>query len=191
MSHIKRVDELYKSTYMSAAIKLRGNHNNRADRLINWAREKGLPEKVDRDCPHKFYFSNNSVCKYRSDMEGYFSIINIKNAADTSNYRSDIKAYDVFLTSDYGKKIKIIVLLDDDPTWISMKFSEPNEKGEWMSGCEFYFERRRDAVQFKKYLHESISDDNGPFKHDEVNVSLIKINSMYKSDNPGFKKEKS
>lgn len=188
MNSIKKVNELYKSTYLSAAKKLAGQHNDRADKLIDWGSEMGSPEKVDRDHPHRFKLSNNKISKYKSDMGGYFSIIGIKNA-DSSKYRSDIQAYDVFLTSDSGKKIKIVVLLDSDPTWIQMQFSENYDETKWTSGEIFYFERRKDAVQFKKYLHESISDDDGPFKDDDVNVSLININRMYTSDNPWYKKK--
>ena len=190
MSRIKKVDELYKSTYISAADKLTGNHNDRANRLRDWAHEKGSPAKFDRDHPHRFYFSQYKQLHYNSDMNGYFSIVEIKRG-NSSNYRSDICVYDVYFRSDYNKKIKIIVLLDSDPTWVELRLSLPYSKSdteEWTSGGSFLFEKRKDAIEFKKYLHESISDDEGPFKDDEINVSLININRMYISNNLWYKK---
>ena len=200
MKHIKKIDDvifekLYKSTYLSAHDKLRNQHPSRASKLKEWAAKKGKSEfsngKVDRVWPYKFELYNNELIGHvKEDFLGYFSITGMY--CDLSDTR--VARYKVQLMNDYGQKIEIrfvvkhseygsavyttILLLN-----IHHDFS-PNRDGEMTPRYEnrFLFDRRLDALQFKRYLvEEGIPDLEDHPKYLTEFISSISVNDLYKT----------
>lgn len=176
MRYIMKLDELYKKTYISASNKLEPNHKERSQKLIDWASEKGLPAKFDRECSHKFEFCKYIGNKYDPKLYGYFFITGIKESTNASS----LLVYDVFLHSDYDNDVKISVFLDkgdDHPTELYMKFYilySSDEQDRWSDNSKiFRFENRKDAMEFKKYLCDFLKDERG------IDASKVPINSMF------------
>ena len=57
-------------------------------KLIDWASEKGLPAKFDRECTHKFEFCKYIGNKYDPNLYGYFFFFLLKNQQMHHRYLS-------------------------------------------------------------------------------------------------------
>jgi len=191
MKHIKKIDDiifekLHKSTYMNAHDKLSHQHKERANKLKDWAMDKGKSEfskmEADRVWPHKFVFSNyksmvdpnNSI---RRKVDGYFSIVGMDIDSNTRNYRT----YNVSLMSDYGRKLTISLKLyvHDSGEKRFTQFQKMMVRwGEYYE-MEFSFENRIDALQFKRYIVEEGLPDMNVTEEEIKFVSLLSVNQLY------------
>ena len=109
MKHIKKIDELFKSTLLSAHDKLKELHPTRASKLKNWADEKGESEfskpDIDRIYPYKFVLSNNSgLSDVKEEFLGSFTITNIE---EVGNLRPGFYGVMVFVMNEFGQKALI------------------------------------------------------------------------------------
>lgn len=114
MKHLKRISELYKSTYLKASDKLLyKSHPTRSKNIKYWAEEKGQSEfskvNIDRIYPHAFIFSNHKDIKDKSwigdRLLGKFYITGADKV--TGQYTSDADAIQVRMMNDWGQTIKI------------------------------------------------------------------------------------
>ena len=172
MKHIKKIDELFKSTLMSAHDKQKTLHPTRASNLKDWAGEKGESEfskfHVDRIYPYKFVFSNiSNLSDVKEEFLGSFYITNIEKVP---NLRDGYFGVLVYMMNDFGQKIQIYLSFTN--TGISnfkIKFGTDYKR-------EFRFEDRRDALQFKKFLVEDGLPEVGI---SQSIVSNISINQLF------------
>ena len=163
MKHLKHINELLKSTLVSAADKAyKYGHHKRYNRFLNHADKKGENVPVDKIFPHAFSFENvkNSnftefVSPHTEDSNPpYFYITDWKFTNDSiikGNYSVDFK---VMLKSNYGRELFIDLHIYDNlelRTWLEM----PQPK----IGQYFNFKNRKDAVQFKKFLIEDLTPE--------------------------------
>ena len=175
MKHILSINELYKSTYISAANKMGGRHGSRKSDLIKHADLKGINEPIDREFHHRFIFDKidfPSDFYYGVHPKGfskeelkkmgpfapnppYFFISNFKYETDglynSSSYSE--KKWQLVLRidfkSNYGDVINILCYFNLNKE-VAIHVSKPNNPSE--SSRRIYFSNRKDAVMFKKFL---------------------------------------
>lgn len=174
MKHLLKLDELYKSTYKSAADKLKYRHKKRSEEIMRWAEERGKSElqkkHIEREHPYSFSFNS---CKSLSDIKekflGEFYITNNDmTGGATHNHQVQI-----IMTSDWGIKISIkITYIVSTFKVTSCKILFNYQSGKFNSERDFLFNNRKDAIEIRKYLVENVSSI---FK----NMSL---NDIYTSD---------
>jgi len=177
MKHIKKIDELYKSTLLRAHDALKWQHPKRAINLKKWAEEKGESEfsKFDseRIWPYKFVFSNNSrLADVSGDFLGSFSIIDIE---ENDRVATDYFGVKVFMMNEFGQKVLISFSCNYNERNMSMKIVFGN------SGKIFLFENRKDALQFKKFLLEEGLEHLNMKKEIGI-VSNISINKLFRTE---------
>jgi hypothetical protein len=180
MKHIKKIDELFKSTLMSAHDKLKTLHPTRASNLKDWADEKGESEfskfHVDRIYPYKFVFSNiSNLSDVKDQFLGSFYITDVEKdeTIETQRYFGVL----VYMMNDFGQKIYIYLSFTNGIATntgivnFKIKFGKDYkyERG-------FRFEDRRDALQFKKFLVEDGLPEVGI---SQSIVSNISINQLF------------
>lgn len=172
MKHLKRISELYKSTYRSAASQLKSKHPKRAEKIMAWAEEKGKSElskeDVERIYPHPFVFSDNKDAKGRWEerLMGKFYIIDIEV---NSGYRAGYFGVKVHLMNDWGQRITI------DVTWgegdhVGLKLGEP---GRPSYDFNFLFDRRQDARHLVRFINEWCEDEKPRIKKPELRINKL------------------
>jgi len=182
MKHLKKIDELFKSTYKSAADKLKRKHPMRSKIIMNWAEEKGDSElkkfHIDRQWPHKFEFDNESLVDIKDDyFLGSFSIIEFSKPSLRQGYEGVF----VEMINDWGQRLMIRVSWSylEYENWFNMKINFDYSNGKYQGERDFEFNNRKDAIQFKKYLIEI-------YENDEIHLNKsprdISINSLYRTE---------
>lgn len=172
MKHLKKISELYKSTYRSAADQLKSKHPKRSEKIMAWAEEKGKSElskeDVERIYPHPFVFSGNkdATGRWEEKLMGKFYIINIKV---NSSYRTGYFGIDVHLMNDWGQRIIIYV------TWgegghTTLKLGEP---GSSSYDFHFLFDKRQDARHLIRFINEWYEDEEPGIKKPELRINKL------------------
>lgn len=181
MKHIKSISELYKSTYRSAAEKLKGQHPSRSSNLMNWADTKGESEfskfDVDRDYPHPFEFNNKSLQDVKDEY--FLGKFYITGSYEATGLRPGFYGINVKMMSEWGNLVEIYLVSDLEPdSYLKMaiRFGEVEGDKPKFKRDDFLFDNRKDAVQFKKYLIEMYDNDELDFAFDPHD---IKINKLY------------
>lgn len=170
--------ELYKSTYRSAAKKLANkHHHSRAEVLRKHAEESGITafskkDGFDREYHHPFIFSENKILTKsrlpKSLFLGKFFIIG-------HEFRNN--CFCVKFGSDYGKSFLVLIKF----TRKGDMYMEISYNGDVV---EFLFSNRKDAINFRKYVLESIDDSSGnstaiKYAKEKLKPESILINSLY------------
>ncbi len=169
MKYLLKIDELYKSTYKSAADKLRGKHQKRSSDIMNWAEEKGESElkkkHIERDYPHAFTFTDDNLSKVY--LGKFYITGGTKEKASTwSIPASQIR---VTMMGEWGQEITMsLFVYDDDIRTANHKMSVSGK----YSVNDFLFNNRKDALEFKKYIVQNI---------DEM-YSKLSVNDLYSTN---------
>ena len=172
--------ELYKSTYMSAASELEGGHKKRAEQLRQHAAEKGISafmgkEGFDRIYGHPFIFENYSQLKNREYFLGKFFITGFEDHV-YGTYRSNYHGVKVIMQSDYGKKIRVeLVVGPENHCKIDVEYG-PTEIS------NFKFENRKDACQLRKFIFELVEDGELERGDTFFNLDTLPINKLYSTE---------
>lgn len=173
MKHLKKISELYKSTYRSAADQLKSKHPKRSEKIMAWAEEKGKSElskeDVERIYPHPFVFSGNkdATGRWEEKLMGKFYIIDIEV---NNGYITGYFGVNVHLMNDWGQRIIIYVTWGEgDHT--TLKLGEP---GSPSYDFHFLFDKRQDARHLVKFINEWYEDEEPRIKKPE-----LKINKLY------------
>lgn len=181
MKHLKKINELYKGTFHRAASKLRGQHPTRAEKIMNWAEEKGKSElsreEVERAYPHPFSFVNNKDVKDKyidSLLLGKFFITGAElnhslRPASALIFGTGYSGVLVHMMNDWGQKVSLEISWGpDDFLKITLKTSNGKEIK------PFLFDNRSDARHFLRYINEWMIDNEF-----ELETSDISINKLY------------
>jgi hypothetical protein len=179
MKYIKKIDELYKSTLLSAHNKLKYKHPHRANKLKKWADESGKSDlsklDIDRIFPYGFALHDNaSVNDIKNDFLSTFYIIGIESVENDSYLYIT-----VCMMNDYGQNIKLVVKLyarDYSIHEFYVKWGRENER-------QFLFERRKDAVQFRKFILEDGLSELGMDNRKDIISKVLVINRLYTTIN--------
>lgn len=110
MKHLKKIDELYKSTYKSAADKLKHRHPTRSKNIMDYAEESGESElsksEIERQWPHKFEFNNESLRDQKKHFLGKFVIV---DSEKKTGLMQEYEGCVINLINDWGQKISIFL----------------------------------------------------------------------------------
>jgi hypothetical protein len=179
MKHLKRISELYKSTYRSAADQLKSKHPKRAEKIMSWAEEKGKSElskeDVERIYPHPFVFSGNKDAKSRhafgegrweEKLMGKFYIIDIEIGGP---YRAGYFGVKVYLMNDWGQRISLEVSWGEGDH-VGLKLGEP---GFSSYDFHFLFDRRQDARHLVRFINEWYEDEKPRIKKPELRINKL------------------
>jgi len=165
MKYLKSINELLKSTLVSASAKAsKYEQRVKSDKFLKHADEKGENVPVDRIFPHAFTFDHVTDSSFRyyvkpyteDSKPPYFYITDWKMKSDsmTDNKKNYNVYFDVIFKSNYGKTLTLGCVLSNDNTFRSW-FNE--------GGSNTYFKfssnNRKDAVQFKKFLLEELTPE--------------------------------
>ena len=169
--------ELYKSTYMSAADKLEHGHKKRSGELKKHADESGISafsgsQGFDRIYGHSFIFENYSQLKNREDFLGKFFITGFEDHVYGS-YRPNYHGVKVIMQSDYGKKIKVeIVVGPENHCKIDLEYGP-------IEISNFKFESRKDAIELRKFIFELAEDGELEDGDEYFTLNTMPINKLY------------
>lgn len=179
MKHLKRIDELYKSTYMSASKKLKDLHPKRAEELKFHANLRGINNKIDREFPHKYYLADywdkrDYLAKYLQPNE-YLYITKI----EVQSFEKDIGTF-----HNINRLTCVILLQSNYNNIIEMNARFTINDGKYsplelvIDGKSIQLKKRKDAFNLKKSILEVISQDDEEYEY----VKNFPINLMYKTD---------
>jgi hypothetical protein len=177
-----KIDELLKSTYISAASGLQSSHPKRAAELKKWALEKGESVKIDRIYPHRFDFKNDSIMGWKDELydDEYFFVTEIKQK--TSGLNSGYADFKIYFKSNYGNTIILSFSYNYLKTehhkpggWYRIRFENFNDK---KVEHNFEFVSRKEAYEFKKCLVEWMEDEELSNEYIDP-LKSISINKLY------------
>ena len=184
MKHLKKIDELYKSTLLNAHERLRKSHPQRASNLKKWADEKGKSDlsksDADRLCPYGFILHDNDILKdVKDDFLSSFFITGIKNHENTT-YSYIV----VFMMNDYGQKIELVVKLrTGDYSLLGLYVKWGEKKNRTIYERTFLFERRKDAVNLRKFILEDGLQEMGIVDKEDIIAKALVVNNLYTTIN--------
>ncbi len=172
MKHLKSINELLKSTLVSAARKAKSNyeHPERSKALLNWAEERGENVPVDRIFPHPFTFdwiypkSTNSYFKQfvspinPGSNPPYFYITNWEFIEDRLTDRNNFYEvrFKITFKSNWGETVFLEVSLNTNTLAPFKAWLKAASESIYI---KFSSKRRKDAVQFKKFLLEDLTPE--------------------------------
>ena len=175
--------ELYKSTYMSAADKLSYLHQKRAEELKKHAAEKGISafagkKDFDKIYFHPFIFQNHSKLKNKEDFLGKFFITGFEDHV-YGTYRPNYHGVKVIMQSDYGKKIKVeLVVGPENHLHIDLEYDFDGGK-KATEVDRFSFENRKDAIELRKFIFELVEDGELEDGDEYFTLNTMPINKLY------------
>lgn len=191
MKYLKKINELYKSTYMSAADKLDYSgkgHSYRADKIREYGKEKGLPQSVDRISAHRFSIRFNRTDYMDQHDNEYYSLVKVFNQNSDPFSKKMYKYLGFDFISNYNKKIRLYLgfipnekfakLLEDDNRTSNPKGTDGEYDGviiwEVDNGKSQYyrFKDRKDAVQIKKAAVEFIQETDANSSNSDLSDIL-------------------
>ena len=180
MKHILSINELYKSTYISAANKISRSQDSRRSRLKRHADLKGINEPIDREFHYRFTFDKVKFppdLYYMVNPKGfnqeelkkmgpfapnppYFFITDFKYDREQEfGGHFDPRGWSVVLKvnfkSNYGDVIETSCRLEldkDGKTCHPRLFVKYGDN----DSRGFYFSNRKDANMFKKFLIKEV-----------------------------------
>ena len=179
MKHLKTINELFKSTYLSASNKIKRRHKSRAEELIKHAAKMGEDTPHERVWPFRFIFPNSlenefySIQSVKLRDSGYFCLV-------TANF-----------VSNYGNKKEMVLRFDLIVPEFVKKSIHMYKSCETSNDGNFYFRydlsegfihedtkiARKNALEFYKffleYWEDELSEDYNEFTLDNFTVNNL------------------
>jgi len=176
MKHIKTINELLKSTYLSAARELSNKHGKRSKELIDWAAKGGQDVTQDRIYPHRFLFDGSFKDEYYF-ITSYSLVI----GTETSN---KFLRFNIHMDSNWGNK-EVFTLV--------FKILTTDRYNIDKNRLEFYFKShsfenkdskigRQNANQILKFFKECWEDDLSQGDYNGFEIKGLSVNKLYKSE---------
>lgn len=194
MNHLKKISELYKSTYISAANKLkRLSHNKRSHELEKWADRRGINSNVDRIDAHRYYFGKESgdfsdviFCgpTKMSDRAKlgpfspnfpFFQITNVEfdsiyiSYSGYTEHENLVICLNIFFTSNYGDIVKLkcsFLFYRNQSLRFHMRMITNH------GNFNFLFDNRRDAMKLKSFIVDFVIPELNSKKIQITNNSI-------------------
>ena len=179
MKHLKTINELFKSTYLSASNKIKRRHKSRAEELIKHAAKMGKDTPHERVWPFRFIFPDS--------LENEFYSIKSVEQIDRGNFC----LITTHFVSNYGSK-KQMVHRFDLVVPKSMKGNQMYKNCEISNDENFYFRyepgdafthedtkiARKNALEFYKFFLEYWEDELSE-EYDEFTLDNFTVNNLY------------
>jgi hypothetical protein len=169
MKYLKTLNELFKSTYKSAADKLGNYHPKRKEELMKHATELGtnMPTSKPRLWPFRFTF------KISQDGE-FFSIIDVKPDYDGSRVN-----FEIILESNWGKQVKIPLVFYIQKEGNVLRYSY-----DFRFDNNDYREARLNAMELRKFFIDYLEgnvDLEPPANLLGASLEGFEVNNLFKS----------
>jgi hypothetical protein len=103
MKYLKTLNELFKSTYLSASDKIKSRHKSRAEKLIKHAAEMGKDTPHERLWPFRFIFPESlenefySIQSVEEDGRNHFSLVIINFVSNYGKSRRMVHRFDFYV----------------------------------------------------------------------------------------------
>lgn len=176
MKHLLKINELFKSTYKSAADQLRSGHPTRSKNIMGHAEEKGESDlkgdHIERQWPHKFTFNNEPLQDIKEELLGSFVII---SSEKETGLREGYEGVHIDMMNDWGQKVRLIISWGLN-NFFKFKIYYRFDSGNYTKERDFKFNNRKDALQLRRYLIEFYDDNELKIRKDPRDLS---INSLY------------
>jgi hypothetical protein len=169
VKHIKTINELLKSTYLSAARELGHKHGKRSKELIDWAAKGGQDVTQDRIYPHRFLFDG-------SFKDEYYFITSYSLKIETETLRKLLR-FNIHMNSNWGNKkdfTLVFKILTTDRLDFYYK-SDIFENKDSKIG-------RQNANQILKFFKECWEDDLSQGDYNGFEIKGLSVNKLYKSE---------
>lgn len=175
MRHIKTINELLKSTYLSASKSLHPSHPKRAKALIDYAIEQG--EDVtshDRIYPHRFLFDNYpneyffiTDYNYKQTQESgsYYLWVSVEMISNWGNDKKFTLAFQIFSLEKYKIDVPYLRL-----RMVSDRFTNSDA-----------VVARKNANHMIKFFKECW-EDNIRVDYPNYIIKDLSVNNLYKSE---------
>jgi hypothetical protein len=188
MKYLKTLNELFKSTYLSASNKIKSRHKSRAEKLIKHAAEMGKDTPHERIWHHRFIFPEFSNYDDRSLENEFYSIQSIEEDA-----RDHFSLLITNFVSNYGRKWKMVLHFDfyvpksvkvDFPLWRHCQTSkDENFYFSYVPSQGFVHEdskiARKNALEFYNFFLEYWEDELSE-KYDDFILDNFTVNNLYR-----------
>jgi len=176
---IRKFNELYKSTYLSAGKSLSQlpGHKNKAKELLKHGSKRGINNPVEKIFTHGFKIESEDVPDLQYTANELFFIQDYECIPEFDDQYSVVN---LIMKSNFGTEITVGVFLPI--IWPGEEEEYPYKIGILFGEYYHFFDltSRRDAVQLKKFLLEDIDD---LLSEDELEVvEEMPIKSIYHSD---------
>lgn len=165
MKHLITLNELLKSTYLSAADKLYVDHEGRSKNLIAHASKSGTDLKQDRIYPHKFIFDGG--------LENEYFFITEYSYSEETLRQMNYLDFEVDLKSNWGNLKKFTMSFRIMGTNLGFqgqtKFTNKNAKI-----------ARSNANHMLRFFKECWEDEIS-VEYPDYEISGLSANALYKS----------
>jgi len=179
MKHLVKINELFKSTYKSAADQLKYGHQTRSKNIMGHAEEKGesdlKKDHIERQWPHKFTFNNEPLQDIKQELLGSFVII---SSEKKTGLREGYEGVHIDMMNDWGQKVRLSIGWGLDG-FFKFQIYYHFDSGKYIQERAFKFNNRKDALQLRRYLIEVYDADELKIRKDPRDLS---INSLYTTD---------
>lgn len=170
MKHIKTINELLKSTYLSAARQLGNKHGKRSKELIDWAAKSGQDVTQDRIYPHRFLFDGS--------FEGEYYFITSYSLISETETSNKFLRFNIHMNSNWGSK--------EDFTLI-FRILEVSKKLEFYYKSDSFENKdskigRQNANHIMKFFKECWEDDLSQGDYNGFEIKGLSVNRLYKSE---------
>jgi hypothetical protein len=179
MKHIKTLNELLKSTYLSAARGLGQTHGKRSKELIDWATKSGQDVEQDRIYPHRFLFDESFENEYYF-ITGYSSSV---ESSGSSGER--FLKFNIHMNSNWDKKTDFTLIFKILTT---EKYRIDKNRLDFYPHRSTSFNNedskiaRQNANHLLKFFKECWEDDLSKVDYKGFEIKGLSVNKLYKSE---------
>ena len=173
MKHLMKINELFKSTYLSASKELGSRHQPRVDKLISWAGKRGEDNKQERVYSHRFIFDGS----YENE---YFFITSISHSIDKR-----VLSVSFGMKSNWDRDKRIYLNFDIlnpgthrvEESYLRLASSDIFENKDVVAG-------RKNANHllrcFNEYWRDELSGEDQEFE--DYTIKGFSVNRLYKTN---------
>jgi hypothetical protein len=179
MKHLKTINELFKSTYLSASNKIRSRHKSRAEELIKHAAKMGKDTPHERVWPFRFIFPNSlenefySIQSVEQIDRGNFCLINTHFVSNYGNKKEMTKRFDLYVP----KSAKSIHMYKNCEISKDENFYFRYHPGEGFIHKDTKI-ARKNALEFYKFFLEYWEDELSE-EYNEFTLDNFTVNNLY------------
>jgi hypothetical protein len=179
MKYLKNINELLRSTYLSAANKLEHDHVERSKELINWASENGENLTFDKIYYHQFIFNGSNEGEYYSIVNYDYKEVNESNRSTTLYLY-----FNIHMKSNWGNTKEITlrfkIILKNTYAVDSNKLRLEINRNDMIRNSDPKV-ARKNALHIFRFFNECWEDDLSKNDYKGYELQDLSVNRLYKS----------
>ena len=179
MKHLKTINELFKSTYLSAANKLKYGHGKRSRDIIDWASKSGTNVTFDRIYPHQFIFDDSQEGEYYSIVSYDYKQVNEGNRTNMWYLH-----FNIHMKSNWGNEQSLTLrfrIISTDTHHVDSNRLEFEVSHHDKLESKDPMVARTNARHLIRFFKECWEDDLGKGDYKNYEIKNLNINKLYKS----------